>query len=109
MAQSITLSSVGVSNALILDYLGAKATTVRVTLGSTTMTANASIQATLDSSAATGVAAAWYAISTTAVTSANADAGVTYNLTTPIAGLRINSTAISSNSITLTALQNAGG
>lgn len=108
MAVTVTLSSVGTSNALILNSW-AEATTVRVTLGSTTLTTNASIQATIDSSAQTGVSARWYAISTTAVTSANADAGVTYNLTTPVAGLRINSTALSSNTITLTALQSAGG
>jgi len=109
MAQSVTLSSVGTSNPLILDYLGAKATTARITLASTTMTVNAVVQATLDSSAITGSSAAWYAVSSIAVTSAVADTGVTYTFETPIAGLRINSTAISSSSLRLTALQNAGG
>lgn len=109
MAQTVTLSSVGVSNTMILDYIGAKTTTVRLTLGSTTMTTSAIIQATLDSSMASGSSPTWFTASTVALTSAFADAG--YNLTflTPIAGLRISSTAISSNTLTLTALQNAGG
>lgn len=109
MAQAVTLSSVGTSNNLILDYIGAKTTTIRLTLGSTTMTANASIQATLDSSMASGNNPTWFTISTVALTSAFADAGYTLNYLTPLAGLRINSTAISSNTLTLTALQNAGG
>lgn len=109
MAVSVTLSSVGVSPALILDYIGAKTTTARVTLGSTTMTVNAVLQATLDSSMASGSSAVWYAASSIAITSAVADTGTTYTFLTPIAGLRISSTAISSSSLTLTALQNAGG
>lgn len=109
MAQTVTLSSVGTSNAIILDYIGAKTTTVRLTLGSTTMTTSAIIQGTLESSMATGSNPTWFTVSTVALTSAFADTG--YNLTflTPMAGLRINSTAISSSSLTLTALQNAGG
>jgi hypothetical protein len=109
MAASVTLSSVGVSAALILDYIGAKTTTARLTLGSTTMTVNAIIQATLDSSMATGSSPNWWIASTLAISSALADTGYGLTFETPIAGLRISSTAISSSSVTLTALQNAGG
>lgn len=109
MAQSVTLSSIGVSNNLILDWIAARATTARLTLGSTTMTVNASVQATLDSSMATGNAPSWFTVSTVAITSAFADAGYLLTFLTPLAGLRISSTAISSSSLTLAALQNVGG
>lgn len=105
---SVTLSSVGTAT-LILDYLGAKTTTARVTLGSTSMTVNATLQMTLDSSWATNQAANWFSASSVSISSAIADAGLTVNFLTPIAGLRLNSSAISASNVTLTALQNAGG
>jgi hypothetical protein len=109
MAATVTLSSVGTSGGLILDYIGAKTTTAVVTLASTTMTVNAIVQATLDSSAASGGTPTWYSVSSIAVTSAYSDSGYVASILTPIAGLRLSSTAISSSSLTLKALQNAGG
>ena len=109
MAQSVTLSSVGVSNPLILDYIGAKTTTARIVMSSSQGTGNSFVQATLDSSYISGSSAAWFAVSSIAVTSAVFDTGTTYTFLTPIAGLRISASALSSMTFTLTALQNAGG
>jgi len=106
MPLTTTLSSVGVSNLVVTDWT--PATTIRLTLASTTMTASATIQATLDSSFVSGSSAAWFTISTTAITSAFADTGYTISYLTPLAGLRISASAISSSSLTLTALQNIG-
>ena len=109
MAQTVTLSSVGTSGALILDYIGAKTTTALLTVTSTTATGAATIQFTLNSSAR-GETIVWAAASTATYNSTSInDSGATLTFLTPIAGLRINATAISSSSLRLTALQNAGG
>lgn len=108
MAATVTLSSVGTSNALQLDYLGAKTTTVQLTLTSTTMTADFTVQYTLDNPTIDS-SPIWTAVSTTHYSSTIMDTGATITFTTPISALRINSTAISSSSIRLKALQNAGG
>ncbi len=113
MALTVTLSSVGVSSPINLDWRGSKPVTAIATLGSTTMTTDFTIQYTLDDLQlfATPV---WISVgsstgsSATHFSSANADAAVTVGFVYPIAGLRLSSTALSASSITLRALQGAG-
>ncbi len=100
---SVTLSSVGVSNALALDYLAAKATTFAVT-ASTSGTTSYSIQGTLDAPQLV-TTPTWFTISTAAATATSS----LYIWPAPLAGLRVNATAMSSMLLTLQALQNAGG
>jgi len=108
-----TLSSVGVSNPINLDWRGSKPITALVTLGSTTMTADFTIQFTLDDLQLVS-SPTWVAIgsstgsSATHFSSANADTAVTVGFLYPIAGLRISSTALSSSSLRLTTLQGEG-
>jgi hypothetical protein len=108
-----TLSSVGTSPPVNLNWRGSKPITTLVTLGSTTMTVDFTIQFTLDdlqlSSSPTWIAlGSSTGSSATHFSSANADASVTVGFLYPIAGLRISSTAISSSSLTLKALQGEG-
>ena len=108
-----TLSSVGVSNPINFDWRGSKPITALVTLGSTTLTTDFTVQFTIDdlqlSSAPT-----WINIgsstgsSATHFSSANADASVILGFAYPIAGLRLSSTALSSSSLTLHAIQGVG-
>lgn len=108
-----TLSSVGVSNPVNLNWRGSKPVTALVTLGSTTMTADFTIQYTLDDLQLSS-SPVWISLgssigsSATHFSSANADAGVTAGFVYPIAGLRLSSTALSSSSLTLKALQGEG-
>src|SRR5882672_5610693 len=113
MATSVTLSSVGVSGPVNLNWRGSKPVSALVTLGSTTMTADFTVQFTLDD-LQLFTSPTWIGIgsstgsSATHFSSANADAPVVLGFLYPIAGLRISSTAISSSSLTLKALQGAG-
>jgi hypothetical protein len=108
-----TLSSVGVSNPVNLNWRGSKPVTAIVTLGSTTMTCDFTVQYTVDDLQLT-TSQTWIAAgsstgsSATHFSSANADAGVTIGFMYPIAGLRISSTAISASTLTLKALQGEG-
>jgi hypothetical protein len=106
---SITLSSAGTAT-LLTDYIGAKATTIGVTFSSSTSSAAYQVQVTLDTSAASGVSPTWFlASSVTFASSTNFDTPTALQYLSPIAGVRINSTGLSSGSITLRVLQNAGG
>lgn len=113
MATFTTLSSVGVSTPINLDWRGSKPVTAIATLGSTTMTADFTIQYTIDDLQFVSTPS-WISVgsstgsSATHFSSANADASVTVGFLYPIAGLRLSSTAISSSSLTLRALQGAG-
>lgn len=109
MAISITISSAGTSDTLVLDYIGAKTTTLGAYFSSSTSSAAFNFQITLDSSAQ-GVTPTWFFASTTTFTSStHFDLPTVVQVLTPIAGARLNSTGLSSGSITLKALQNAGG
>jgi hypothetical protein len=113
MATSVTLSSVGVSGPINVDWRGTKPVTVVATLGSTSMTTDFTIQYTLDDIQLTATqtwisAGSSTGSSATHFSSANADAGVTMGFAYPIAALRLSSTAISASSITLKMLQGAG-
>ena len=60
------------------------------------MTTSASIQGTLDDFQLVAAASRqWFFLSTTAITSAYADTGFLVNFPGPLAGVRLNSTAIS--------------
>jgi len=113
MATSVTLSSVGTSGPINIDWMGGKPVTAIATLGSTTMTADFTIQYTLDDIQRT-TTQTWFGLSSaigssvTHFSSANGDAGVTITFLNPVAALRISSTAISSSSITLRTLQGIG-
>lgn len=111
---TVTLSSVGTSNSVAADWIGSKPTTIAVSLGSTTMTADFTIQYTLDD-LQRSTSPVWFALSSEIGSSAQhfsaavADTGVTVGLLYPVAGLRLSSTAISSSSLTLRVIQGIGG
>lgn len=105
-----TLSSVGTSGPLNLNWRGALPVTASVTLGSTTMTTDFTLQFTLDdlqlnSSPVWLGWAATVGASVSHFSSANADAGIAFVFQNPIAGLRLSSTAISASTITLKVIQ----
>jgi hypothetical protein len=108
-----TLSSVGNSSPLNLNWRGSKPVSATVTLGSTTMTCDFTVQFTLDDLQLSS-SPVWVSLgsstgsSATHFSSANADAPVTFGLLYPIAGLRLSSTAISSSSLTLKTIQGEG-
>src|ERR1043166_2190925 len=108
MAAAVTLSSVGVSAALPVDYIGAKTTTVALTLTSTTMSVDATLQATLDDPARIA-SPVWFNQSSIHYSSTIADTGAMITIFSPVAALRLASTAISSGSVRLQILQNSGG
>jgi hypothetical protein len=108
-----TLSSVGTSNPVNLNWRGSKPITAVVTLGSTTLTTDFTVQFTLDDLQLSS-SPVWIALgsstgsSATHFSSANADSPVVIGLLYPVAGLRISSTALSSSTLTLKALQGEG-
>jgi len=112
MPASVSLSSAsGQSAALPLDYIGAKATTLAARFGSSTSSAAFNIQVTLDDPARV-TTPSWFFLSSTPVTytsSTNFDVLPIVQVLTPIAAARLNSTGLSSGTITLFALQNSGG
>lgn len=107
---TVTLSSVGVSNAANCTWLNFQPITAAVTLGSTTMTVDFTVQFTLDD-LQLSTSPVWLGIgssvgsSVTHFSGANADTGISMTFLAPVAGLRISSTAISSSSLTLKVLQ----
>jgi len=109
----VSLSSVGVSSPINLDWRGSKPVTATVTLGSTTMTTDVTLQFTLDDLqiSSSPVWVGWASSvggAVTRFTSANADSPPQITFLNPIAGLRLSSTAISASSIQLKVLQGAG-
>ncbi len=106
---SVTLSSAGTSATLPTDYIGAKATTVGATFSSSTSSAAFQFQVTLDDPYKSSSPVWFYGSSVTFTSSTNFDAPSILQILTPIAGVRVISTGLSSGSITLRLLQNAGG
>jgi len=110
---TVTLSSVGNSPAINLNWGGNNPVTALVTLGSTTMTTDFTVQITLDD-LQTVASPVWVSLgsstgsSATHFSSANADASVILGLLYPVAGMRLNSTAISSSTLTLKVIQGEG-
>lgn len=107
---AVTLSSVGVSNPVNVNWRGGSPTSIYVSFGSTTMTTDFTVQYTLDDSMLSSTVR-WIGVgssvgsSATHFSSANADTGVPIGFDAPIAAVRLNSTAISSSTLTLTVLQ----
>ena len=107
---TVTLSSVGTSDPVNLNWRGGSPTSVLVSFGSTTMTVDFTIQYSLNDSMLSSNRV-WVAVgssvgsSATHFSSANADTGVPVGFNYPIAAVRLNSTAISSSTLTLTVLQ----
>lgn len=110
---TVTLSSVGVSNPVAVSWRDYNPTTASITLGSSTLTTDFTAQFTLDDLQLSS-SPVWLSIGSsigsgaTHFSSANFDAGVVVTFLTPIAGLRISSTALSSSSLTLKVLQGDG-
>lgn len=105
---SVTISSAG-TGYLTLDYIGAKTTSISASFSSSTSSAAYQIQGTFDSPQMVS-SPTWFLLSTTTFTSStNFDTPTMVQVLTPIAGVRLNSTGLSSGSITLRVLQNAGG
>lgn len=106
MAHTTTLSSLGVSAAIILNPVP-KATTVQVTVASGSSGANVFLQYTLDNPSNAATPSVTWAALSSAIVSSNADllGGVTYTMLSPIGGLRLSSTTAVTGTITLKALQ----
>jgi hypothetical protein len=104
MPISTTLSSVGTSRAVNLDWEAAKFTSFAVT-GSSSGSFTYVIEATPDDIQQTPSASvAWFALSS--ATTANSSLNVFLG---PLGGIRLNASAISSAVLTLRVLQGIGG
>lgn len=105
---SITISSAGTSNAIQLDWVGAQTTSLSVSFGSSTSSAATQVQGTFDDPMR-NTSPTWFLLSTTTFTSStHFDTPTLLQILSPIAGVRLNSTGLSSSNITLRWLQNAG-
>jgi len=104
MPTVITLSSVGTSRALNLDYMSAKYTSFAVT-GSSSGTFTYTVEGTLDDlQQVAAVNVSWVAINSSATT-ANSSINLYQG---PLAGIRLNASAISSAALTMKVLQGIG-
>ena len=105
MAQVTTLSSVGTSTPIILNP-NAKSTTVLLS-ASATSSGNCSIQMTLDDPSTTPAPTITWAAVSSAISSSAVEVvgGVIYTILSPIGGVRILSTAVTTTTLTLKALQ----
>jgi hypothetical protein len=100
----VTLSSVGTSRAVNLDWAAGKPVSFSVT-GSSSGTFSYTVEGALDDLmqvASTGVA--WLALSSGATTTNSS----INSFTGPVAGLRVNATALSSAILTLRVIQGIG-
>jgi hypothetical protein len=104
MPISTTLSSVGTSRAVNLDWEAAKYTSFAVT-GSSSGTFTYTVEGAIDDLQLTSSASvAWFALSSS-VQTANSSLSLYQG---PLAGIRLNATAISSAVLTLRVLQGIG-
>ena len=104
MPVSTTLSSVGTSRPVALDWMAAKYSTYAVT-GSSSGSFTYVIEGTPDDVQATPAAnVGWFALSS--ATTANSSLNVFLG---PLGGIRINASALSSAVLTLRVLQGIGG
>lgn len=121
---SVTLSSVGNSGAIALDWMGGKPVLTQVITSSSVGTADFTVQYTLDDIMQTRSSLVyWSGLSSTPyLTPTTSGAvgfhygssniwpdGITFPLLAAPAALRIASTAISSNTLTLKVIQGVGG
>jgi len=104
-AQATTLSSAGVSTAIILNPV-CKSTTVQLTVASAATATGVQIQFTLDDPTTTPAPTVSWANLSSAIASSVADGvGVIYTVLSPLGGLRISSSTTVSGAITLKSLQ----
>jgi len=94
---------VPVSAAIALDYIAAKAVTYAITATSSG-TVGYHVEATLDAPQLV-TTPSWFTVSSAAFTGT---AGP-FSVQSPIAGIRISASALSSTLLTMQTLQNAGG
>src|SRR5262245_27266275 len=104
---SVTISSAGTSTPIVTEYLGGRKqgrrTSAQVNFSSSTSSAACQMQGTLNDPRSS--AARWFALSTNTFTSSDEfDSGVFLSLKSPVTGIRLNSTGLSSGSITLRVL-----
>lgn len=106
MAQSVTLSSSAGTSAMVLNPV-AKTTTVVLTVGTAGSTGAVTIEMSLDDpSIPGGPTATWATLSSGAAMLSSNVTNLVYSLLSPVAQVRINSTANNtSNTFTLKALQ----
>lgn len=107
MAQVTTLSSVGVSQPIMLNPT-ASTTVMQLTATSGSSSTNMFIQFTLDDpTISKGPAVTWANLSSAIATSSGVDlnGGVIYTVLSPLGGLRISSSTIGAGTFTLKALQ----
>lgn len=112
-AQSVTLSSAGVSPGSIILNPVLKTTSVQLTVTSGATGTNF-IQYTLDDPTQPGgVTPVWAnlssAVASSAVDPATGQSGIFYSVLTPLGGLRISSSTFTSGTITLKSLQAVTG
>jgi len=99
--QVTALSSTGVSPTVGLDPVSK---TTSISLTATPSVGDLVIQATLWVPGSAGTPA-WFALSSTHITSSSAGDGIFLSVLTPIAGLRLSSSAWTSGTATLQSLQ----
>lgn len=108
---STTLSSVGTTTISNLNWMGGKPITASVIPGSTGQTSDFTIQYTLDdimrtsSPAWSGVSSAFGVPAQHFTSSVAFPDGVTVGFLSPVTAIRLNSSALSSGSLTLKVLQ----
>jgi hypothetical protein len=104
MPVSVTLSSVGASRAVALDWISGQHTTFAVS-GSSSGTFSYVVEGTADDLQKTPAASvAWLSLSS--ATTANSSLNIVQG---PLAGIRFNASAISSAVLTMRVLQGIGG
>lgn len=117
MAQAAvtTLSSVGVSNPVATDWIGSKPVTAVITMSSSTVAVDFTVQFTLDSVQSSS-SPTWLTVASsvggtaTHFSNSNFDTGAVIGFGYPIAGLRISSSANGGGStLTMKVLQGVGG
>lgn len=105
MAQVTTLSSLGTSDAILLNPVS-KSTTVQITVASASSGSNIYVQYTLDDPSTTPAPTVTWAPISSAMVSSNVDGvGVMYTVLSPLGGLRLSSTTTVTGTVTLKALQ----
>lgn len=108
---TVTLSSVGNSAAVNLNWRGGSPTSVFANIGSSTVTVDYTIQYSLDDTMLSTATPTWINVgssvgsSATHFSSANFDTGVPVGFAYPIAAVRIASSAISGSTLTLKVIQ----
>jgi hypothetical protein len=117
MPVSVTLLSSTVPTTSRADWVAGGPTSLKVVLGSTTMTVNGQVQITLDDLLQTASSlVSWVPMSSAAygqlgsttpfaISSAWADTGLVYRADGPIAGCRLSCSAMSSSQLVLSVLQ----